>query len=167
MIQSTKKIIVPIDFSEQSLIALEQSYNLAKEYHAEITLIYVIEEGSALFKFFSSQQHDDMKKTIQEKLDVLASDVSKKTGVKVNTLVAKGHIYEKIAEVAELINATMIVMGTNGDGGLKKRFIGSKNRFKASILERMSWVLICAGIPNCDSALFAICSSETARVSER
>ena len=42
-----------------------------------------------------------------------------------NTLVGKGSVYQKITEVAELINATMIIMGTNGEDGLKKRFIGS------------------------------------------
>jgi nucleotide-binding universal stress UspA family protein len=125
MIQASNKILVPIDFSEQSLIALEQSYNLAREYHAEITLLNVIEEGGMLAKFFSNQQHDDIKKKIQEQLDSLATDVEKKSGVKVNTIIAKGSTYDKIAEVADMINATLIVMGTNGDEGLKKKFIGS------------------------------------------
>ncbi|MBN8696284.1 MAG: universal stress protein [Bacteroidetes bacterium] len=125
MIQSSNKILVPIDFSSQSLIALEQSYNLAREYHAEITLLNVIEEGGMLAKLFSNQQHDELKKKLQEQLDAMAADVEKKSGVKVNTIIAKGSIYDKIAEVAEMINATLIVMGTNGDEGLKKKFIGS------------------------------------------
>lgn len=125
MIQSTNKILVPIDFSEQSLIALEQSYNLAREYHAEITLLHVIEEGGMLAKFFSKEQHADMKKNIQEQLDKLAIEEGKKAKLTVNTLIARGTVYEKVNEVAELINATMIVMGTNGDQGLKKKFIGS------------------------------------------
>lgn len=126
MIQSTNKILVPVDFSEQSLIALEQSYNLAKEYHAEITLLHVIEDSGMLSKLFSNEQHEDFKKTIQKKLDDLAKQVEKKTKMKVNTLVGKGPVYEKINEVAELINATMIVMGTNGEQqGLKRKFIGS------------------------------------------
>jgi len=125
MIQASNKILVPIDFSEQSLIALEQSYNLAREYHAEITLLNVIEESGMLAKFFSNQQHDDLKKKVQDQLDALAVDVEKKSGVKVNVIIAKGSTYDKIAEVAEMINATLIVMGTNGDQGLKKKFIGS------------------------------------------
>jgi nucleotide-binding universal stress UspA family protein len=125
MIQSTNKILVPVDFSEQSLIALEQSYNLAREYHAEITLLHVIEEAGMLAKFISKQQHDDLKKKVQKELDDLAADVEKKAKIKVNTLIAKGAVYEKITEVAEQINTTMIVMGTNGDEGIKKRFIGS------------------------------------------
>ncbi|MCE3280325.1 MAG: universal stress protein UspA-like protein, partial [Bacteroidetes bacterium] len=58
-------------------------------------------------------------------LDKLAETESKKTKLKINTLVGRGVVYDKINEVAELINATMIIMGTNGDEGLKKRFIGS------------------------------------------
>lgn len=125
MIQSSNKILVPVDFSEQSLIALEQSYTLAREYHAEITLLHVIEDAGMLSKLFSKQQHDDLKKSVQKQLDKLAADVEKKSKITVNTLVAKGSVYEKINEVSELINATMIIMGTNGDDGLKKRFIGS------------------------------------------
>jgi nucleotide-binding universal stress UspA family protein len=125
MIQSTNKILVPLDFSEQSLIALEQSYNLAREYKAEITLLHVIEDSGMLAKLFSKEQHADLKKKVQDQLDKLAKDVEKKSKVKVNTLVAKGAVYEKINEVASLINATMVVMGTNGEEGKKKLFIGS------------------------------------------
>ncbi|MDO9185356.1 MAG: universal stress protein [Bacteroidia bacterium] len=125
MIQHTNIILVPTDFSEQSNIALEQSYTLAREYHAEITLLYVIEDSGMLVKLFSSEQHEDHRKNVQYQLDLLAAAVEKKSKITVNTLIAKGVIYEKIAEVADLINATMIIMGTNGGEGLKKRFIGS------------------------------------------
>jgi len=125
MTQSTKKILVPIDFSEQSLIALEQSYNLAREYHAEITLLNVIEEDNVFAKLFSDQQHEDLKNKHLKQLDELASKVAKEHNIVVNTVVIKGRIYEKIAEVADVISATMIIMGTNGSEGLKKKFIGS------------------------------------------
>lgn len=125
MIQSSNKILVPVDFSDQSMIALEQSFNLAREYHAELTLLYVLEDKGMLAKFFSKQQEEELKKNIQGQLDKLATDVEQKSKVKVNTLLARGNVYDKICEVAELINATMIVMGTNGDEGKKRRFIGS------------------------------------------
>ena len=125
MIQATNKILVPIDFSEQSLIALEQSFNLAKKYNAEITLLHVIEDGGMIAKFFTPKQHDELREKVQKDLDNLAADVNKKSKLIVNTLIAKGAAYEKINEVAELVNATMILMGTNGDVNLKKKFIGS------------------------------------------
>lgn len=125
MIQSTNKILVPVDFSEQSLIALEQSYNLAKKYNAEITLLHVVEDGGLIAKYFTEKQHDDLKIQVQKQLDDLAKNITKKCKLVVNTLIAKGRVYEKINEVSEIINATMIVMGTNGSDTFKKKFIGS------------------------------------------
>ena len=122
---STKKILVPIDFSEQSLIAMEQSYNLTREYKAELTLLYVIEDDGFITKFFSKQQDDEIKKQIDVRLSQLAAEVTTKTGLKVSTLIARGAVYEKIVEVAEMINAYLIILGISGMTTMKKRFIGS------------------------------------------
>jgi nucleotide-binding universal stress UspA family protein len=123
----TTKILVPVDFSEQSVIALSQTYNLAREIGAEITLLYVIEDGGMLSKFFSKQQHDDLKKEVQGQLDKLAEEVKKQKGLQVSTLIAKGAPYDKISEVAELIKAEFIVMGCNGHDSIKKKFMGSNS----------------------------------------
>ena len=40
-------------------------------------------------------------------------------------MVAKGRVYSQINEVAELISADIIIMGTNGASDGMKRFIGS------------------------------------------
>ncbi len=125
MIQSTNKILVPIDFSEQSLIALDQSYNIAQKYNAEITLLHVVEDHGMIAKLFSNKQHENLKKNIQNDLDKLALEVAKKSKLVVSSLVGRGYVYEQINAVAELINATMIIMGTNGDSSIKKKFIGS------------------------------------------
>lgn len=119
------QILVPVDFSEQSLIALDQSYNLARQIEAEITLLYVIEEVGMLARFFSKQQDEEMRASIEENLRKVANDAEKKSKIAVNILVAKGVVYEKIVEVSEMINATLIIMGCNGTEGLKKKFIGS------------------------------------------
>jgi nucleotide-binding universal stress UspA family protein len=122
---SNKKILIPVDFSDQSLIALDQSYNLARQYKAEITLLYVIEDNGFISKLFSKQQDDDIKKQVEENLLKLATDVEKKTGIHTNTMVARGSVYEKIAEVADMINALFIIMGAHGRINVRKQFIGS------------------------------------------
>src|ERR1035437_3060080 len=119
------EILVPIDFTEQSLIALGQSYNLAKEYNAELVLLYVIDDGNVIPSFMTGKQQTDMKKNIQKKLDALAGDIEKKTGVKVDTMIAKGKPYEKIIEVANMLGAIMIIMGHNSRKKISVRFIGS------------------------------------------
>lgn len=125
--KSLNKILVPIDFSEQSLIALDQSYNLAREYKAEITLLYVLEQHEGLVALFgpSEKEEAEKKRKIEAELEKLADKVYKKEKIKVNYLVAKGRPYEKIVEVSEMIGAMLIMMGTNGTVGIRKKFIGS------------------------------------------
>jgi nucleotide-binding universal stress UspA family protein len=123
---TANQILIPMDFSDQALIALDQSYNLASFYNAEITLLYVIEESGALSKIFAkSIDEAAIKKEIENKLHELAVDTEKKKKMKVNTIVAKGAVYEKILEVADMVNAKMIIMGSQGTVGIRKRFIGS------------------------------------------
>lgn len=124
---ASNQILVPVDFSEQSLIALDQSYNLAREIGAEITLLYVIEEVGLLSKFFSKQQDEEMRESIEQNLKKLAADVEKKSKIPVNTMIAKGTVYDKIVEVSEMINATLIIMGCNGADNLKRKFIGANS----------------------------------------
>ncbi|MBI2281059.1 MAG: universal stress protein [Bacteroidetes bacterium] len=119
---SANKILVPIDFSEQSLIALSQSYNLAKKIDAKVILLYVIEDVNPMVKMFIKGL-DEIKSAVSSNLKNLAEDKQKETGLSISTLVEEGKIYAKINEVAEKLKATFIVMGTKGNEHSK--FIGS------------------------------------------
>ena len=117
---SKNRILVPIDFSAQSLIALGQSYNLARITKAEITILFVSEKSS----FFKSGTSEERNKPIQKKLDKIASDIYKEEKIEVDTMIAEGKVYEEIVDVAKKIRAKFILMGTNETGALKQ-FIGS------------------------------------------
>ncbi len=121
---TTNNILVPIDFSEQSIISLEQSYNLAKLTQAEITLLNVIEGGS-IWGLFSAKEQEDVINKMKNKLENLAREVSKKSGVKVNTLIEKGNLVDKILKTADKLNAAFIVMGTTSVDNIKKKIIGT------------------------------------------
>ena len=116
-------ILVPIDFSEQSIIALEQSYNLARLTKSDITLINVIEEPFQL-PFFNKNEEKGLEKKIKKELEKLAGETMEKVSIKVNTLILRGKVYEEITKTAKKLKSSFIVMGTNGSVGLKK-FIGS------------------------------------------
>jgi nucleotide-binding universal stress UspA family protein len=124
-------ILVPIDFSEQALIALDQSYNLARLTNADITLLYVMdEEHKNLFSIFSKEkkrksEEKKYQKGIKAKLEDLAKETMTKAGVSVSVKIKSGKVYEEILEVATDLKAAFIIMGTNGQVGLRKRFIGS------------------------------------------
>ena len=106
-------ILVPIGSSEQSKIALEQAERIAVITKGELVLLSCVENFRKLIKFFD--QDDEVyvndKLELQSRLDLLASEVSSRTGLKVNGIVTKGKTHKKIVEVADLVGANLIVMG--------------------------------------------------------
>ncbi|MCC7331393.1 MAG: universal stress protein [Flavobacteriales bacterium] len=122
MSRNNNKILVPVDFSEQSLIALSQSYNLAREISAEVFLLYVIEDVNPMVKMFI-KGFDEIKGAVESNLKNLSEEKAKETGLKFSCIVAEGKIYSKIVETAKQIKATFIVMGSKGNESSK--FIGS------------------------------------------
>ena len=122
---SASKILVPIGFSEQSIIALGQAFNLAKIKNSDVVLLLsVIEEQSMIESLFLDDKSDELKVRLSQKLEDIASVYSSKYGVDVDTMVAKGRVYEEVNKVADMISADLIVMGTNGVNS-KSKFIGS------------------------------------------
>ena len=112
-------ILVPTDFTEKSMIAIEQAAYLAKPANLEITLLHVREDTkkSALFSFLPVEEtekiREDYINKTREKVERLAEESSQKYGVKFNPMMAKGKGYEKIVEVADLINPAFIIMPIN------------------------------------------------------
>ncbi len=121
---SASKILVPIGFSEQSIIALGQAFNLAKIKNSDVVLLSVIEGQNMIESLFLDDKSDELKAKVKSKLEDIASVYSSKYGVDVDTMVAKGRVYEEVNKVADMISADLIVMGTNGVNS-KSKFIGS------------------------------------------
>ena len=121
---STSKILVPIGFSKQSIVALGQAFNLAKIKNSDVVLLSVIEGQSMIQSLFLDDKSDELKAKVKSKLEDIASVYSSKYSVDTNIMVAKGRVYEEVNKVADMISADLIVMGTNGVNS-KSKFIGS------------------------------------------
>ena len=122
-------ILVPIGLSDQSKIALEQAERIAVLTKGELVLLSCIENVRKKIKFFDEDDEGYVndKLELQSRLDLLVSEVASRTGLKVNGMVTKGKVHQKITEVADLDGAKLIVMGTNGGPlGFSKKIIGSK-----------------------------------------
>ncbi len=110
----TKRILVPIDGSRTSLRALGYAANIYSVNEAKIYLVYVIEW---------SEEENDSSESID---DELTSKMQKDARSLLNSIIVPSNAKEcirivklgdpatKIIEVAEKIEANMIVMGTNG-----------------------------------------------------
>ena len=88
-------ILVPIDFSEQSLIALGQSVNFARITKASITLIYVLEDPFHL-PFMTPKTDKSLEKNIRKELEKISSDTYLKHAVKTDFIIVHGKVYEEI-----------------------------------------------------------------------
>lgn len=124
------KILVAVDFEEQSLTALEQAYPLARLFNAGILLLYVIEEGSGFSRLISPDEyHRKVLEKAREKFDEieqLALLASHNQELRVSYQIKKGKPYQKILETASDHDALLIVMGKGGrEGKRKKGFFGS------------------------------------------
>ena len=122
----TSRILIPIGFSDQSMIALGQAFNLAKIKKSEIILLSVIENQNMIESLFLDDKTHELQKKVNDKLVEVGKKYSAEYDIHVETMVAKGRVYEKIIEVAEMVNADLIVMGTNGaPKGVIKKVIGT------------------------------------------
>jgi nucleotide-binding universal stress UspA family protein len=110
---SSHSILVPIDSTEQTIIALHQSYNLARLTNSKIVLMSVEED----------EAHES-----EKRLQHLALEVSKESGQPVETMMRKGNVYEEIIKVADVINPLFIVIGLTSKITLGK--IIGQNAFK-------------------------------------
>lgn len=129
MSTENRVILVPLDFSEQSLIALSQSYNIAKLTKSDLRLVHIIDQdfisslaNTILSKYnYEDQLRDDM----QKKLEEMSVVVKKEHGINTSINIRTGKIYHEIVEESNDIQASMIIMGTTGASSLKKKFLGS------------------------------------------
>jgi nucleotide-binding universal stress UspA family protein len=127
-----KKILFPVDFTENSKKVLPHVKYLAEKLGARIYLIHVVrgpeeftgfEMGTAWFSTFEAELVEGAEKAMERLVD---EDM---TGVKdVERYVAVGEVAEEIISYAEKIGADMIVMGTHGRKGLEKILFGSVAR---------------------------------------
>lgn len=119
------KILVPIDFGEQSLIALDQSYNVARMVNADIYILHVITENNALWSLFTKKEQSDFEEKLKAKLTEFANLIEKKSKVKIIPLVEKGKLVETILETAERLKIKFLIIGTKSTTDFKEKIIGS------------------------------------------
>ena len=119
-------ILVPLDFSDQSMIALEQSYNLAKLSHSSITLLNVIKTGSSFWGVFSDSEKKGIEKKTEIRLRAIAKDAQEKTGIEVGIIMRKGNVVDEILKIADYLSPNLIVMGTSSGKHISRKIIGSR-----------------------------------------
>ena len=123
-----RRILVPIDFSENAASVLDWAAHLAKEHGSRILLLHVYHlpvefqqlEGAYLPPDFWST----VKNEAEQQLGRFAEDLRGR-GLEVEALVREGYPATVIVEEAESLEADLVVIGTHGLSGLKHMLLGS------------------------------------------
>jgi nucleotide-binding universal stress UspA family protein len=118
------QILVPVDLEPQSLIAMEQSYNLARLLPAGIVLLYVYDPPASIRSLFGASYDAEILKKLEEKLAELSAKVQAETGIEVTFIIETGRVYSKILETADKIQARFIIMGTHSQPELPGDAVG-------------------------------------------
>ena len=119
------RFLVPVAFSPQTEIIVEQACNLAKRYEAEVNMLYVFDSSRTKGFFARAEDEDKMKIKAEEQFLEYIEAQSNKYTIEINGVFVQGRVYESIIDIAKSLMASLIIMGTNGAAGLKGQFIGS------------------------------------------
>lgn len=124
-----KQILVPVDFSAPSQQALRYALRFAKEFHAEVTLLHVVEKtavGSGFADMPSRFAYSDEELSIAEKnLGALIASSQEAGCPTIGSTVRTGLPAHEIVEAAKELDTDLIVIATHGYTGWKHFCIGS------------------------------------------
>lgn len=127
--QALKHVLIPVDFSDHSKIAIKYGLELAKTYNAKLQLLHIVEQdihpafyvtGEASIFAFNPDIKKKSKKVMQ---DLLKEYNTYK--IPADFYVNDGHVVHEIVKFAKTHNTDLIVIPTHGLTGLKHLFIGS------------------------------------------
>src|SRR5262245_12407629 len=115
------RLLVAIDFSEDSLAALASVRELARRLGGELVLLHVSEAADVVP---GSDLAKDDRAHWQAELDAEAAQL-RAAGLRARAIVRPGYpVAEGIVEAAREERADMIVMGSPGRSGLAERLLG-------------------------------------------
>ena len=125
-----KKILVPVDFSENSRIALDWAMAFADKLDANVVLFHTFEIPDVMKE--SAQRHQllnkDMigraKEEVVKELQTFA-DKYDEDRITAAPEIGEGKPFVEIIKAAKNYNTDLIVMGTHGRTGLQSMLIGS------------------------------------------
>ncbi len=140
-----KTIIVPVDFSKESMLGIEMAMKFAQKVNTNIQMVYV-----------QKKSEDYRPGTLKEEQKFAEGEFEKlikkyKPDLKFNSelkyIIKQGKIYQEIVEQAESFKDSMIVASTHGASGFEEYFIGS-NSYKIITSTRNSVITVRKKVPS-------------------
>lgn len=123
-----KKILIPVDFSETSLLAIKHGVFIARFTKAELYLLHVVNlhyEAQDMFVPYVQIDQSQIENKAMTKLEALSEELLKEFGISSQCIIRTGSPSFEIVQVAEEFGISLVVMGTHGYAPLQEFIIGS------------------------------------------
>jgi len=124
-----QNILVPVDFSKDSMNALDHGIYLANIFNQSLRIIHVRKDKNYDLPFVLKDKDKDKEyaKTTEEFCEEIVNKYKAKYqgGGDFDFVIRTGRIYKGITEQAEKDGSLMIVMGTHGISGFEEFWLGS------------------------------------------
>lgn len=120
---TVSKLLVAVDGSWQSTMAVKLAAEMAKGLGAELTLLHVIPatDTSGSVASLEGQRRETGGQSILR----AAAEVARAAGVEVKTELRKGHVVNEILQFEAQLRPDVVIMGSRGMSQVKGLLLGS------------------------------------------
>ena len=116
-----RNIVVPIDFSPESVKALQKAIFMARKMDGAVHMIHVNKVKTFLFGGYkTTEDPDDIDRSFKELMTATPHE-----GIELNYSIQSGNVTKEVAKFADKLTAHLIVVGTHGATGFSENWMGS------------------------------------------
>ncbi len=125
-----KRILIPVDFTETSELAITEAITIANAVDAEIYILHVVEYNEYYFSVVPETQVMlppliSLEKAVKTKMEGMSEKIKKKSGLSPKVFVTTGQVHSEVIDFSKKKKIDLIIMGTHGASGFREVFIGS------------------------------------------
>jgi len=117
-------ILVPLDGSEYSEKALLHACDLAKNYQANLLLLYVVENSFSI-NLLDRKEYLTILRKFGNKILNKGKEITMSKGIDSEIILKEGNIVNEIIKIAKNKKCNLIIVGNKGLGATSRFFLGS------------------------------------------
>jgi nucleotide-binding universal stress UspA family protein len=123
-------ILVPVDFTGTSEVAVTEAVAIAGPLNAGVSLIHVLETSQYHYSIEPEMQSTlpsigELEAAVEKKMDKLCARITRNSGIRPSVKIVTGDVHSEIIKFLGEKDFGLIIMGTHGASGYRELFIGS------------------------------------------
>lgn len=146
-----KKILIPVDFSENTGKIIEEGKSMAQAFDSDIVLLYVINENIGQYYYNILSRNEALIEKVMENERKQAEEEMEKWSIflgdlkgTVETVVKSGSVINEILKQINDTDVDFVIMGSHGIGSvLYRTFIGSTANYVLHHSEKPVLIIKC------------------------